>query len=581
MSRPLKIVLAILLVLVLGIGGFVAQLFWFAPEIVVSKETTWLTEPLADDGLPDYAAYLLKQGRQGVTPENNGAIPFLQAMWPAQMDRAQQIAVCKELGMSVPTKNGLRDPTSDKQLFHATERWLEEQGAMEADSPLRCRVDEMDRWAGCEPWRREDHPRLAEWLENHAEEFQLLHLAGKRPEFHAPSPTHLLTPMECQSLTLLTFEQSIHIASDCLGFRAMLRLGEGDFRGAWEDAEGVYALARQVPRGSLVADIISYGIERTSHELTKAILAEPDLPIELAREILQAYRQRPDRALAADTVDRFERLAYASTVLSLAGLRPFDLDGTLSIEALVDLGIQRHGINWNVPLRAGTEWYDRLVAAMTLPTPQARHAAIEGIEVEWSKLRYNALDEREKLLWSRTSRSKLAGDICVLSLFPSPAAALKAEEGVNTDRLLHKIAAALAIYRIEHNEYPETLKALVPEPFAEEPVDLYGQPFVYRRTENGYLLYSLGHDGIDNQGSNKILSVFEGYDVGRGDEEVRQSLGLPSRPKAEMLEADQEDVHDPALAPLKSQIPTSADDWGIRLPLPKDPAAHRQAGAPP
>ena len=77
MSRPWKIALALVLLLACGVGWFVFQLFGPSPPIVVSEETTYITEPLADDGLPDYAGYLLAKGREGVTVENNAAVPLL------------------------------------------------------------------------------------------------------------------------------------------------------------------------------------------------------------------------------------------------------------------------------------------------------------------------------------------------------------------------------------------------------------------------------------------------------------------------------------------------------------------------
>lgn len=41
------------------------------PDITVSKETTYLTEPLASDGAIDYVAALNKIESTGVTADNN------------------------------------------------------------------------------------------------------------------------------------------------------------------------------------------------------------------------------------------------------------------------------------------------------------------------------------------------------------------------------------------------------------------------------------------------------------------------------------------------------------------------------
>lgn len=60
---------------------------------------------------------------------------------------------------------------------------------------------------------------------------------------------------------------------------------------------------------------------------------------------------------------------------------------------------------------------------------------------------------------------------------------------------------ALHAYRDTHGAYPERLQDLVPELLDTLPMDLAdGQPLRYRRTDGGYLLYSVGYDGKDDGG---------------------------------------------------------------------------------
>lgn len=70
-------------------------------------------------------------------------------------------------------------------------------------------------------------------------------------------------------------------------------------------------------------------------------------------------------------------------------------------------------------------------------------------------------------------------------------------------------ASALAEYRRQHGEYPDSLELLVPAFLHHVPMD-YGdrKPLRYRRLENDeYLLYSIGLDGKDNGG--QVGSTFE------------------------------------------------------------------------
>jgi tetratricopeptide (TPR) repeat protein len=72
----------------------------------------------------------------------------------------------------------------------------------------------------------------------------------------------------------------------------------------------------------------------------------------------------------------------------------------------------------------------------------------------------------------------------------------QAEAGVGTGR----IAAALRLYRDAHGTYPqstEALRMILPD----LPVDPFtGRPFLYRREGDGFVVWSVGTDGLDSGG---------------------------------------------------------------------------------
>ncbi len=70
---------------------------------------------------------------------------------------------------------------------------------------------------------------------------------------------------------------------------------------------------------------------------------------------------------------------------------------------------------------------------------------------------------------------------------------------------------ALRGYRLEKGGLPERLEELVPDYLPELPLDPFsGRPLVYRKTRDGYLLYSLGADRIDGGGVRVEPWQFEG-----------------------------------------------------------------------
>src|SRR5262249_29374410 len=66
------------------------------------------------------------------------------------------------------------------------------------------------------------------------------------------------------------------------------------------------------------------------------------------------------------------------------------------------------------------------------------------------------------------------------------------------------LAATLALraYRARHGVYPETLGTLAPDYLHCVPDDPFavGHPLQYKRTSDGYVLYSVAPDGTDDGG---------------------------------------------------------------------------------
>jgi hypothetical protein len=64
-----------------------------------------------------------------------------------------------------------------------------------------------------------------------------------------------------------------------------------------------------------------------------------------------------------------------------------------------------------------------------------------------------------------------------------------------------QVAFGLAAYRRDRGGYPKALNALAPRYLAKVPEDRFsGKALVYRPSTDGYLLYSVGVNGKDEQG---------------------------------------------------------------------------------
>ncbi len=71
---------------------------------------------------------------------------------------------------------------------------------------------------------------------------------------------------------------------------------------------------------------------------------------------------------------------------------------------------------------------------------------------------------------------------------------------------LAKIGVAIERYRLAHGQLPDSLNDLTPDLMKSLPIDPFsGKPYIYRKLEPGYVVYSVGEDGTDARGVIKDL----------------------------------------------------------------------------
>ena len=90
-----RVLLALIILLLIAPFAFLAWFFanrWSHDDLILSKETTYITEPLDELGYPNYAAALNERMSQGVTPENNAAVLVMKAVGPKDIPTEQREA---------------------------------------------------------------------------------------------------------------------------------------------------------------------------------------------------------------------------------------------------------------------------------------------------------------------------------------------------------------------------------------------------------------------------------------------------------------------------------------------------------
>jgi acetyl esterase/lipase len=481
--------------------------------VTISKETTYITGPLRKDGYPDYVAALNEQMKKGVTPENNSAVLFWQAMGPEEIAPKLRARFFTTLEMHQPPENGDYFVSSDKyfqRLRNSKDPRLPHLVASQRDPVWDQFNEAMER-----PWSRERFPALAGWLAANEKPLGLLVRATKRSLRYDP----LLCTNSDHELVLgvLLFgaDQSRELGR-ALERRATLRLGNGKLDEAWDDLLACHRLGRLEGQGpTLVEALVAVALDSIACAGDQAVLQTATLSSKQIAKMRDDLEHLPPMPKMADKIDIAERFVFLDCLRACAR-EGFEM--VISMEA--DLGRKSNtplhswleektweSLDWNLIFRMGNSWYDRMVSVSRLPSGSARSAAVGKFDKD-----VRALDADSKDLMSlRTSTltgsrrqavSEKVGRFLVGLLLPAASAAVKAEDRGTMQFEVTKLGFALAAYHADHGAYPKQLIELSPRYVAKLPGDVFagGGPLRYEQKGAGYLLYSVGPNGNDDRG---------------------------------------------------------------------------------
>jgi len=569
-KRNILWLLAGLFLLLLGVFFF--QLFGPNPRVIVSRQTTYLTEPLGPSGLPDYESYILDQYRAGVTPQNNAATLLWKALWPGELSPNEYAEVAKELGLSrIPSKAESLVPLYRELNSKRMSDWLRQQAAKPtaesteaaealADANLQSvevvhqaaleqTADKIFEQAMARPWTSAQIPPFAQWVHENQEPLDLLLEASRRPRCYFPSTSLINNQNDTILSMMLSGVQGGREVSRSLPARAMWHLGEGRAAEAWQDLLAIHRIARLVAQGhTLVEQLVGIAIDGVACDRTQTLLHHGNLTTEQLQQVRRDLAALPPFAGMARALDQGERLMVVDMLVHFAVTSDMSMSWNQVAE---ELGITTGGaqvfqvvsVDWNLVLRNMNRWYDRLAAAARLPDRAKREAALDQVQADLQILIAESQAPTSLVVSavSRRQRSEVVAAMMLGMFLPAVNAATNAEDRANATMQLTQLAAALAEYRAVQGAYPDKLNDLVPGVLDKLPVDIHNAiPFFYNRDGEGYLLYSAGENGADDGGSNERLRIHTG-----------QPLDSLDQAEAEKLQ---------------SKIPTGADDISIRLP---------------
>jgi hypothetical protein len=483
-------------------------------KISLGKETTYVTGPIALDGLIDYETALNERLSEGISPERNATVGLWRALNPRPVGSAMPPEFFRWLKIPAPPERG--------RYFADLPQYARDHEDLTVN--LREQIDELSRQrdrAARRPWVALDYPQLAHWLDANQTPLAMIREASRCPDYYNPLVSRKSGDEGWFGLlgALLPGALKCRETASALVARAMLHAGEGRVDEAWQDLLTCHRLGRLLGRGADHLEIAAgAAISRVATEAELVLLDHSKPSRKQALAWLRDVQQLPARAPIADRVDcggAPGRFAFLNTVM-LARRGPIN---TLKLlEILEQSRPQPRGdseapqavndsIDWDSLLRAGNAWYDRVVAALRVKDRAAREKKLDQIEEEVKTLKKEVgtiADVSKAVREGKDSGKELTKKLgAILTTFFWPGIRQMQVNADRSEQIQRNLclALALAAYRADQQRYPEKLEALVPKYLEKVPGDLYsGKAMIYRLEEKGYLLYSVGVNGRDDGG---------------------------------------------------------------------------------
>ena len=480
----------------IGIGVSLLRFLWiifgWPPAIVISRETTWVTEPLTEDGYVDFLELVRRKTHADLTT------PPEEDPWFLMEERERRV------GWSPQNADVYRDPVD---AFRAG--LPDESPDSELAEQLRTLQTDLQMRHVEQPISTSNLEVLAAGVEENNDWYAAVRGSydSRYPlDVNVPSVAHV--PLQHASI----HRQFGH--RFCL--RAAVRFAQGRTTEALDDIRFVYSIAAREDNGIQCA--IQFGIAKSiEHTACSAATAGVLAADELTPSELEIIRRLPsencvDRVVEA--CDQWERVMWLDLIQNLhrRGADEMLVTFTGPLNWLKAKRFQ-HSVDWNFVLRDQNQLFDRIVAGMRLPTWEQQRAAIkqalvrddDSYTVRDSDL---PLDMIEPWTWQSPGRR-----------FPDMARswhvdcdnhlALAHSRGLN--RRAVQIAARLALWKQQHGSYPAVLAeilsvdgmpgatpGLIEDPFT-------SQPLVYRREGDGFVMYSLGKNMTDDGGGQQMI----------------------------------------------------------------------------
>lgn len=466
------------------------------PALRVSRETTWITEPLKANGDVDSVAWLNRHLSEKLRPEDNAAAALAQAIGPNAADLEQQGEFFSKLATS--------PPAAGEKCHIALGEWLEDRvdEITSGLEPLVAQLEPDDRPSvyGEVPFDSQSNPLVAEWLEEMAPVLEQVRAASRKSRWYVP---RLGDQLAGKPVPLVS---EVRVVARTLAISAMRHLGHGDIEAAMHDSLAVLRLARLMgDSGSLLELIVATSLDGIGQNMVRQIVVSgrcSSAQLETIERSLAAIGPPPGihaRNLPADRLETIEEAVNMARGAQTIDFSPLRMLNPASRNRQPSK-LHAASIGWNVVGLELNKGYDRIGELLDEAELEPVLAACNTLTAEFDEPKGDGQSTRYALS-GKNFRARSVARRMLKNCMTVIEALLEAKFRQRAQ--LDSLRAAIAIkrFRLVHQRLPVELEELVPDFLKEVPKDIWsGESLRYRHEDDSWQVYSIGPDRKDGGG---------------------------------------------------------------------------------
>lgn len=430
-------------------------------------------------------------------------------------------------------------PPAEGSYFIRYSDWIKPQNTArirEQKEPLETALEPK---LSKEPWRGEDHPLVLQWLTINEQPLdRFLEASKKKQFFHPIVNSRKGEPQGGLLETLIPALAMVRDFSDALICRAMMRVKLGKFEDARQDLRACHRMARLMRSkvATLVQHSLGMNLERAALAADLVVLERADFSLLALQSWQKEGMGQPPLQPAVDSFDQIERLIPLQLVTYVNQFGLDTLAKSIKSTKIDDFGSYRefsskyYPVYFDKVLFTINRGLDRLVATGRMSNLGEKYEAFLAIERELEAAKEHSqllLQQIRVAVMPRFAQREVLGEMMgqffLRHMAPSLRHVQQSEDETEEADRLFAIALSLAIHRKTKGAYPAQLSELAPALSQRVLEDLFsGKSHLYRKTADGYLLYSVGPNGEDDGGSS--------WEDRRGGDDFKIRLPVAANP---------------------------------------------------